>query len=298
MAKSIRITKRQVQTSILPKVQREAVIAKTAAMLGQWQFSRYQHEGPCRHGIRQALCINGVRWAVADAEAAGIVGAALRQIGAAVRPTWEQGQREYTTPREQCSRCQSELTDTQMMRGDRFCGTVCAKAALAERDFEGRARDHELGRRAGYILTRALNPPRPCAHCGQTYQPLKADGEFCSLACSGLSRKHKNRECRVCGTSFHPANPSVFHCSAECGAKSRRRQNRPCASCGNLFYPTSTASKYCSDHCRSSGPPRGAQLCACCGEAFFPRSGRATVCSLQCKEKIRSARKAERSKNS
>src|SRR5690606_914919 len=74
-------------------------------------------EGPCRHGLRSRLCLEGWPWQDADAMAADIVATAMRQIGAQ-RPTWAEGQPEWSQQgagalieRTRCAHCGSPLPD-------------------------------------------------------------------------------------------------------------------------------------------------------------------------------------------
>lgn len=86
-------------------------------------------EGPIRNGLRAKLCLQGWNWTDAEAVAADIVGAALRQIGAK-RPTWLEGQAAAfqdgaTIPRERCLGCRQPLLGEI---GERFCSRPCRAA--------------------------------------------------------------------------------------------------------------------------------------------------------------------------
>lgn len=85
-------------------------------------------EGPCRHGLRSRLTLEGWRWQDADDMATEIVAAALRQIGAQ-RPTWAEGQPEYVQngagaliERTRCIRCHGPLPEGHFKFCDRLCG--------------------------------------------------------------------------------------------------------------------------------------------------------------------------------
>ena len=95
-------------------------------------------EGPLRHGIRSDLCLQGWRWAVADATAKDVVDDALRRVGA-VRPRWKEGQPEWTDAgvirdtRLRCAQCDAPLEIGQKA----FCSRRCAdshRARLAYQD--------------------------------------------------------------------------------------------------------------------------------------------------------------------
>jgi hypothetical protein len=87
-------------------------------------------EGPCRHGLRSRLTLEGWGWQDADDMAADIVATALRQIGAQ-RPTWAEGQPEWAQQgagalieRTRCIRCHSPLPEGHF----KFCCELCASA--------------------------------------------------------------------------------------------------------------------------------------------------------------------------
>lgn len=91
--------------------------------------TKLTHESTMRHGIRSGLCLDGWGWAEADAVAIDVVQTALNQIGA-VRPTWKQGQPEWTqdghspVERTRCIRCGWKLPEGHRM----FCSPACAKS--------------------------------------------------------------------------------------------------------------------------------------------------------------------------
>lgn len=87
-------------------------------------------EGPCRHGLRSRLTLEGWGWQDADAIAADIVASALRQIGAQ-RPTWAEGQPEWSQQgagalidRIRCIHCHNPLEGIQR----KFCSDLCGVA--------------------------------------------------------------------------------------------------------------------------------------------------------------------------
>lgn len=84
-------------------------------------------EGPLRAGIRSDLCLQGWRWAEADKMAREVLEDAFRIAGALVRPTWNEGQPEWTIEagtlieRTRCARCHKPLPE-----GNRkFCSRLC-----------------------------------------------------------------------------------------------------------------------------------------------------------------------------
>ena len=114
----------------LNRNKRRQLVDAMMTVLREGEASKFEFEASCRHGLRTALCLKGWSWAEADDTAAAIVGAALRFIGA-VRPTWYEGQPEWTQngsgaliARTRCVRCRHRLEETQT----KFCSTLCANA--------------------------------------------------------------------------------------------------------------------------------------------------------------------------
>lgn len=116
---------------------RRRLIDGAAVILRKGDPTPFAFEAFVRNGLRAGLCLRGWKWADADGAAAEVVSAALRQIGA-VRPTWQQGQPEWTQDgvvlwqRTRCIRCGWKLPPENR----KFCGPVCFAAhhnALARR---------------------------------------------------------------------------------------------------------------------------------------------------------------------
>ena len=86
-------------------------------------------EGPLRHAIRSDLCLQGWRWKDADAMAREMMDEAFRAVRA-TRPTWNEGQPEWTIPantlieRTRCVRCGKPLPEGH----HKFCSDLCASA--------------------------------------------------------------------------------------------------------------------------------------------------------------------------
>jgi hypothetical protein len=120
-------------TATLPKVarinkDRRAHIERVVAMiLARGEPTQFAYEATCRHAVRSRLCLAGWRWTDADEVAAGVVAAALKRIGAQ-RPTWKQGQHEWTQDgygpieRTRCVRCNGPLP----VGCWKFCCQPCA----------------------------------------------------------------------------------------------------------------------------------------------------------------------------
>lgn len=86
-------------------------------------------EGPLRAGIRSDLCRQGWAWLTADLCARDLLDDAFRVVRA-VRPTWDQGQPEWTIEagtlieRTHCVRCRKPLPEGYF----RFCSALCRGA--------------------------------------------------------------------------------------------------------------------------------------------------------------------------
>lgn len=89
-------------------------------------------EGPLRAGIRADLCRQGWGWLSADLCARDLLDDAFRMVRA-IRPTWDQGQPEWTInagtliERTLCIRCHNQLPEGHF----KFCGRLCAQAHAA-----------------------------------------------------------------------------------------------------------------------------------------------------------------------
>lgn len=83
-------------------------------------------EGPLRAGIRSDLCLQGWGWSAADLMAREVLEDAFRKAGA-IRPTWNEGQPEWTIEagtlieRDRCARCYKPLPDGK----HKFCSRLC-----------------------------------------------------------------------------------------------------------------------------------------------------------------------------
>ena len=239
------------------KDQLEHVVRLAVEQLSDWRLSPFEHEGDVRAGMRSEMCLQSLRWDDADRAAASIVSEALTKIGAK-RPTWEEGQRNYVEPRENCAWCQKELPE-DMLRGDfskRFCSDVCAKSAIASWDFESRSNSDRTMRAARDSIRRLQNPPKPCAHCKKAFRPRGENlGKFCSDECRAAStRKIFERPCAHCGTVFLPTtqdNGRGQFCSTACHHAHRAsyRIEMQCRFCGAEFVAASKKADFCSKAC-------------------------------------------------
>lgn len=176
----------------LNRARKEALRDRIAAMMREVEPTPFAVEGPCRAGIRSSLCLQGWKWADADMAAAEIVTWALRIVGAA-RPTWEQGQPEYTQPgaiavrRDNCIRCNKPLPDGHY----KFCCLICAKAWHDHKRQERFADEMAAAARAKAAAWREQLPPRACQCCGGMFKPTPKQ-KYCSVRCAGKINGGKN----------------------------------------------------------------------------------------------------------
>jgi len=115
------------------KVRYRARIVRRMAivMLGDFQegiaASLFAYEGVFIAEMRSSLCLLGWPWSIADQAARDLVAEALRRINAE-RPSWNEGQREWTIQagtliaRTRCVTCHKRLTGEQV----KFCSKLCA----------------------------------------------------------------------------------------------------------------------------------------------------------------------------
>lgn len=178
----------------LPKHRRDAIRDKVAAILKTCEPTAFAGEGPCRAGIRASLCMAGWRWADADFAAVEIVLSALNLIGAR-RPTWQQGQPEWTQDgalpieRTNCIRCRKPLPEGHY----KFCGKVCSDAAYKARAEVVASEDRRARALAYEVIWRSSQPERPCGFCGEPFRPSRKQGDrqiYCSQSCYQRDRRN------------------------------------------------------------------------------------------------------------
>lgn len=274
---------------ILRGQKRRHVINKAIDVLRDWRKSPFEHEGAVRAGIRSALCLCGHGWHRSDEQAAEIVAAALHAIGA-VRPTWEQGQREYVEPRENCARCAVELPDEMRNVGARFCSEECARFAIEYRDFEIRSMSDAMYKAAQDVIMRSKHHTRNCVRCNNPYRPLFGQSRFCSKECADLAAVVLPAiDCGNCGRTFKPKNRYIAYCSRTCAAEARVvAPERACETCGKSFRRaignSAGRGKYCSRQCAVAARSvvHLHKVCACCGAHFTAKGSKAKFCSMRC----------------
>lgn len=234
----------------LARERHRQLVNDAVTIMRRWEMSPFEYEASCRNGLRAGLCLRGWRWADADHAAAEIVDAALRRIGA-VRPTWQQGQPEWTqdgfspVDRTFCafSECDRRIPQERLeTRGGydvKYCSRECAGAAKRERDrWSG-----EKGTWSEFLAASAAKSARwredheracEAEGCDNKFLPSRAaisrgkGGKFCSPACYRKSRQNMKlveRPCASCMQPFMPSRgrPDARFCSRKCIAEGQRK---------------------------------------------------------------------------
>lgn len=254
----------------LNRDRRRRLIEITAEILRQGFCSKFEQEGACRHGLRAGFCLDGWGWADADAAAADIVATALRFIGAQ-RPSWKEGQPEWTqdgfAPVEytRCQHCHGKIPPDRGSRNGpaKYCSDLCGQAAYARKAyrFEATVSRAEYLAELAARTAKTMRAEKDCEHCGKVFRPGYniSRQRFCSRQCADAGKP----------------NP-------------RRLPERPCVGCGNMFKPRLADRKYCSSACyqgRGLAPVRGVEnTCPVCKTIFRVHSAALgqVHCSKQC----------------
>ncbi len=246
------------QKAIYHGHKRKHVIDRIVSAMSDWRVTPFENEGTFVAGVRSTLCMQGHPWAVAHSEASALVNEALRSLGAK-RPTWEEGQRNYVTPHDQCAWCDGPI-DANLMVGHtngRFCSSECARAAITHRNLSRIRKESRVFHEAWNIIQRTRNKEIACEACGKQFRPLFAAGRFCSRKCIGgrPKRDWPERTCLACGIIFKCKRPDESErgkfCSVRCSADfgSARRYERNCVVCTEPFVAKAAHGKCCTQRC-------------------------------------------------
>lgn len=169
-----------------------ASISAAIKILVWGRFSPFEYEGPALHGFRAALCLSGLPFRAAERRASIIVTEALRRIGAR-RPSWNEGQPEWTAPGYSpveywyCQNCGRRMDEPSAAK---YCSALCRAAESMHRWHSTRRRELAAAQAARRAALKAAQPPKPCEACGRTFQPAKPAARFCSTPC----RNRNNRK--------------------------------------------------------------------------------------------------------
>jgi predicted nucleic acid-binding Zn ribbon protein len=168
----------------LGKDRKLSIRGKIVAIMREAEPTPFACEGPCRAGIRASLCLQGWKWVDADVAAADVVTAALN-IAGAKRPTWQEGQPEWTQPgalpilRYYCSRCGAKLPEGHRL----WCSDVCAHAAKLDRQRRDWDENSYAKWKAYHAAWRERQPEQRCECCGDPFKPKRKGQRFCSVEC-------------------------------------------------------------------------------------------------------------------
>jgi hypothetical protein len=269
--------------------ERLRVVRRLAQAMNAWVSSAFEQEGDMRAAIRSQLCLQGHAWKTADHEAAGLVAQALKLRGA-VRPNWDEGQREYTRVDGFCIQCGGPVELGETTRRGRYCSVKCARAARIMCQGEGRQLIGASLKNAGLTIKRESFERVECQVCTKPFLPYGADarrGKYCSFACAGIARrKLEPIPCRHCGTSFQPRRSQQIYCSPECQGHERRQlDERQCKQCQQPFRPTTAQRIYCGMECRNKAMLiHMERKCVQCGQKFKPRGNDQILCGIRCRD--------------
>jgi hypothetical protein len=289
----------------LAKDRFDRLVSSVATILKTGEPTVFEHEGSCRHGLRSALCLDGWSWEDADAAARGVVSKAYVVIGA-TRPTWQQGQPEWTqdgfspVERTYCAHCRKHLPESEGGQNRIYCSRNCLRNAYVKRRRlmeVTRTRVEWLAEIAAETAKNLKQRERDCDHCGEPFIPdlNYKRRRFCSPECGHAAQKIESRRlldrpCLQCGTMYRPKSDDSKYCSLECSGNAQsaamRRPPKACDACGNDFHPILPSRRFCSIECRAVGsreiPDRP---CAHCDMMFKPRKTKGKIgiyCSKEC----------------
>lgn len=256
---------------IMNEDRRKHLVNDVVDMLRDWRSSPWEDEGAMRAGLRAGLCLQGHGWLRSDQEAASIVASSFRRLGRDNRPSWDEGQREYVEPRENCAWCGSSVPD-ELMVGNRrtnFCSSTCARSAMVHRAIGAGEHARQIYHAAAAIIDRTKKKPIKCGHCSRSFRPRFDCTVYCSRECRDAARQRRaEKTCLHCRKAFQviAANADRSkYCSAECYTEGRkaRQIERICVSCGNAFVAGVHKARHCCSACgwvdrrfRKGAPPK------------------------------------------
>jgi hypothetical protein len=276
-----------------PKIVKGAVrkhlVHDLVAEISRSRSSKFEKEGPLRHGVRQMFCLEGNPWELSDREARSLVEAALQQVGA-VRPSWDEAQRAYADLGQYCAWCGGEMdTEGRRAGAKKFCTSECATAWRTAHTDRRNLEESTVARAAYAAVRREQAPPILCQHCALPFRPLTtgtAGRKFCSFTCMGIAHRGRDPiQCAYCSKEFYPRKPSTKCCSAACAALHKRTIHPvACTACGTTFRPDKAGRMFCSTACRDAAgrPAVHPRTCAWCSVRFLGKHTTTTYCCSTC----------------
>lgn len=304
---------------------RKAKVDAVMDVLRDWRLSPFEHEGSARAGIRAGLCLAGYKgksigWHQADFEAECLVGEALKLMGAK-RPTLLEGQRQYSTERENCQWCSGPLDDEDRSNHRRFCSDECGRAARTHNLPFFQTVTGIMRTAAAYVVAKEMQPEQQCQWCRKRFKPagllLRTKTVTCSPECNRayMGAMMGQKTCLQCKKLFTPGwiNNTKF-CSDDCQKTHRNERRRaetderhvstPCEFCGESFVPKKVGTRFCGHRCawksrlERKKERNGERDCMECGTAFKPARPEAKCCSPGCASLFRTRVAGEKKKAS
>lgn len=279
-------------TAIFRAADREQVVNRIIDIMNDWRFSPFENEGAVRQSLRATLCLRGHSWQASDTESAMLINEAFNIMGAK-RPSFDEAQREYTIPSDNCAWCWGFIANdglTAYGRRGRYCSVECAKAAKLARDGEWNERQSATARTAALVIGRQKFQKIKCLNCQKDFLPYRMDSrgrKFCSFECAGSYRREiPEKTCPICKTVFWSQHRTQIHCSRECaGLALRVLEPRSCLNCFSIFRPKDRDQKFCCLKCRDAygKHPNYLRSCAWCGKTFLGKHSTSKFCSNSCK---------------
>ena len=211
----------------------EELVSRCKRIMGDFEESRFEHEGTARASLRSGLCLEGNGWALSDQEAAGIVHDVLRSMGA-VKPTWAEGQPDYVEMGHRCLVCRGRLPE--ILLSGLFCSEACGSAYRKRADFARRTRSDQHYWRISDALAMVRNPPKQCGHCSKPFRTKDRNQVYCSASCRTAASNAAMRQDLVgrcarecCGTNLPRlpiGRPTVRRCSHIMAGRAYRARKR------------------------------------------------------------------------
>lgn len=276
-----------------------------AGILGEGRPTLFAFEGGCRHGVRSSLCLQGWKWEDADLAAASVLTTAIALTGAE-RPTWLQGQPEYTQDghspieRTRCMNCGGNLPPPENGNERKYCSDICRVVyinRIARLSGERVSRAEYFARVATEKKLRIEQLERDCEHCGKAFTPKFTNmvkQRYCSPQCHYDANRLPKKTCAHCGNEFQPRRGTQHFCGSTCSTDynrdNLRTPPRPCERCGTLFQRGESKFKFCSKSCavksgkeRPLDERRPERQCPACKTIFRVKpSSPKTFCTRHC----------------
>ena len=224
----------------------ERLVENVTRILKTGESTKFEFEGPCRHGIRRHLVLRGWKWPDADNAAKQVVAKALSRIGAE-RPTWDEGQPEFAKnfriERTWCAyhRCQNRIPEERIASGQAmYCSDLCAQGAHEQRKWRSgirRSMAEWLAECADKSAQMVRERTRPCEYeeCGKPFIADKPTSRFCSYVCANRAATkleatrcanadcHKIFQPRMVRSRGKTEPQPQRYCSIACSWAGRRR---------------------------------------------------------------------------